>query len=103
VEATPAYTLACNGKESACLILGRTAQLGRDDLLVARLSPAIPAPGGALEEVALAPREPGGTLLPLPQDPTPVYVCQLQRYPSGVEALVVVAWGDLRPADGTMG
>ncbi len=98
MEAAPDFLLTCNGVESACRLLGRTIALGRDDLLVAQVSPAIPAPIGAaaLAEVVLAPRQPGRSLLPVPASPTPVYVCQLQQNQSGASQLVVVAWGELR-------
>ena len=98
MEANPDFYLSCNGVESDCRLVGRTVALGRDDLLVARVAPAIHAPIGdaALDEVILAPRQPGASLLPLPSSPTPVYVCQLQRSASGATQLAVVAWGELR-------
>lgn len=97
MEAPPDFVLACNGIEAACRFIDRVAALGRDDLMLASVSPAIPGPLGAakFEEVVLAPRQAGETLFPVRAWPLAVYVCHLRPTSRGASQLEVIAWGEL--------
>lgn len=91
------FILICNGVRSACRLVDRVSALGRDDLIHASVSPAIPGPIGSatFEEVVLAPRNAGQTLFPAHEWPIPVYVCQMQQTRNGTSQLQVIAWGEL--------
>ena len=92
------FRLTCNGMEPvACRYLGRVSAFGRDDLVSAKLAPAIPGPIGSAtyEDVVLVPRDAGRSLLADGPWPLPVYVCHQQVSPSGAAQLQVVAWGTL--------
>lgn len=90
--------LFCNGVDAGCRFVGRIAALGRDDLILAAVDPAIPVPHGEdLREVLLVPREAGVALLSLPQSSVPVYVCRPPSE-SDTRQIEVVAWGSIAPA-----